>query len=318
MVSLGGTILKTKITEILNIKYPIFQGGMAWVSTYTLAAAVSNAGGLGIIAAGGADGEYVRNQVRKIKEFTDKPFGVNVMLLSPYAEAVIKVIIEEKVPVVTTGAGNPGKYVQQLKEVGIKIFPVVPTVALARRMEKEGVDGVIAEGTESGGHVGELTTMSLVPQVVDSVNIPVIAAGGIADGRGMLAAFSLGAVGVQIGTRFVCSNECHVHDNYKKAIIGAKDRNAVVSGRILGAPVRSLKNKLTREFDKLEERKASREEFEIFGLGALRRAVIDGDVKNGSVMAGQIAGLICDIKPCSEIIEDLIREYEENLSKLRG
>lgn len=318
MVNLGGTILKTSITDILNIKYPIFQGGMAWVSTYTLAAAVSNAGGLGIIAAGGADGEYVRDQVRKIQELTDKPFGVNVMLMSPFAEAVIKVIIEEKVPVITTGAGSPGKYVKLLKENGIKIFPVVPSVALAKRMENEGVDGVIAEGTESGGHVGELTTMSLVPQVVDSVNIPVIAAGGIADGRGMLAAFSLGAVGVQIGTRFVCSNECHVHENYKLAIIGAKDRDAVVTGRVLGAPIRSLKNKLTREFEKLEERKASREEFEIFGLGALRKAVIEGDVKNGSVMAGQIAGLICDIKPCSEIIKDLIREYEENLSKLRG
>lgn len=318
MVSVGGVNLKTKITELLNIEVPIFQGGMAWVSTYTLAAAVSNAGGLGIIAAGAANGEYVRDQIRKVREITNRPFGVNVMLLSPYAEEVIKVIIEEKVPVVTTGAGSPGKYIKDLKAVGAKIFPVVPSVALAKRMEKEGVDGVIAEGTESGGHVGELTTMSLVPQVVDNVNIPVIAAGGIADGRGMLAAFALGAVGVQIGTRFVCSDECYVHENYKIAIISAKDRDAVVTGRLIGAPVRGLKNKLTREFEKLEERKASREEFEIFGAGALRKAVVDGDIKNGSVMAGQISGLINDIKPCSEIINDLIREYNENLLKLRG
>lgn len=318
MVNIGGVSLKTKITELLNIEYPIFQGGMAWVSTYTLAAAVSNAGGLGIIAAGSADGEYVRNQVKKVRELTDKPFGVNVMLLSPYAEEVIRVIIEEKVPVVTTGAGSPGKYIKDLKAAGTKIFPVVPTVALAKRMERDGADGVIAEGTESGGHVGEITTISLVPQVVDSVNIPVIAAGGIGDGRGMLAAFALGAVGVQIGTRFVCSNECHAHENYKQAIIGAKDRDAVVTGRLLGAPIRSIKNKLTKEFQKLEDQKASREEFEIFGNGALRKAVIEGDIKFGSVMAGQIAGMICDVKPCNEIIQDLIREYNENLDKLRG
>lgn len=318
MVNIEGGLLKTRITELLNIEYPIFQGGMAWVSTYTLAAAVSNAGGLGIIAAGSADGEYVRTQVRKIRELTDKPFGVNVMLLSPKADEVIKVIIEEKVPVVTTGAGSPSKYIKELKAIGTKIFPVVPSVALAKRMEREGVDGVIAEGTESGGHVGELTTMSLVPQVVDSLNIPVIAAGGIADGRGMLAAFALGAVGVQIGTRFVCSNECNAHENYKLAIVGAKDRDAVVTGKLLGAPVRSLKNKLTKEFKRLEERKATREEFEMFGNGALRKAVVEGDTKLGSVMAGQISGMICDIKPCNDIIQDLIREYNENLAKLRG
>lgn len=310
--------MKTIITDILNIQYPIFQGGMAWVSTYHLAAAVSNAGGLGIIAAGGADGEFVRNQIKKIKELTDKPFGVNVMLLSPYAEDVIRAVIDENVPVVTTGAGNPGKYVERLKNAGTKIFPVVPSVALARRMEKEGVDGVIAEGTESGGHVGELTTMALVPQVVDSVSIPVIAAGGIADGRGMLAAFSLGAVGVQIGTRFVCSSECSVHENYKNAIIKAKDRDTVVTGRTIGAPVRGIKNKLTREFKKLEERKACREEFELFGLGALRKAASLGDSLNGSVMAGQISGMISDIKPCKQIIEEIMQEYNENLIKLRG
>jgi enoyl-[acyl-carrier protein] reductase II len=314
----GGVSLKTRITELLNIEYPIFQGGMAWVSTYTLAAAVSNAGGLGIIAAGAADANYVREQIKNIREFTDKPFGVNVMLLSPHADAVIKVIIEEKVPVVTTGAGSPGKYIKELKEAGTKIFPVVPSVALAKRMERDGVDGIIAEGTESGGHVGELTTMALVPQVVDQVSIPVIAAGGIADGRGMLAAFALGAEGVQIGTRFVCSDECHVHENYKMAIVDAKDRDAIVTGRLIGTPVRGLKNKLTKEFEKLEDRKASREEFEVFGSGALRKAVVEGDIKNGSVMAGQISGLICDIKPCKEIIKDLIKEYNENLENLRG
>lgn len=310
--------MKTAITELLNIKYPIFQGGMAWVSTYTLVSAVSEAGGLGIIAAGGADGEYVRDQIRKVKEHTSKPFGVNVMLLSPYAGDVIRVILEEGVPVVTTGAGNPSKYIKDLKANGTKILPVVPSVALARKMERDGADGVIAEGTESGGHVGEITTMALLPQVIDAVNIPVVAAGGIADGRGMLAAFSLGAEGIQVGTRFICSTECHVHENYKLAIINAGDREAVVTGRHIGAPVRSLKNNLTREFEKLEDRKVTREEFEIVGLGALRKAVIDGDMKNGSVMAGQIAGLIKDIKPCDQIIKDIMSEYQVNLDKLRG
>lgn len=310
--------MKTKICEMLNIKYPIFQGGMAWVSTYHLAAAVSEAGGLGIIAAGNADAEYVREQIKSIRQITDKPFGVNVMLLSPFVEEVMNVIIEERVPVITTGAGNPGKYIKALKEVGTKIFPVVPSVALAKKMEKDGVDGVIAEGTESGGHIGELTTMCLVPQVVDAVNIPVIAAGGIADGRGMLAAFALGAEGVQIGTRFVCSEECTVHLNYKNAIISAKDRDAVATGRTTGHPIRCLKNKLTREFDKLEELRAPKEEIEKLGIGALRRAVIEGDVEKGSVMAGQISGMIRDIKPCKEIIEELIKDYQDRLNKIRG
>jgi enoyl-[acyl-carrier protein] reductase II len=223
----GGDELKTGICKMLNIKYPIFQGGMAWVSTYHLAAAVSNAGGLGIIAAGNADGVYLRNQIKSIRELTDKPFGVNVMLMSPFVDEVMNVIIEERVPVITTGAGNPGKYIKALKEANVRIFPVVPSIPLAKRLEQEGVDGLIAEGTESGGHIGELTTMCLVPQVVDAVKIPVIAAGGIGDGRGMLAAFALGADGVQIGTRFVCSKECWVHENYKIAIINAKDRDAV-------------------------------------------------------------------------------------------
>lgn len=301
--------MNKRICELLGIKYPIFQGGMAWVSTYHLAAAVSNAGGLGIIAAGNAPADYVRDQVRNIRKYTDKPFGVNVMLMSPFVDDVIKVIIEERVPVITTGAGNPGKYVKALKEVGTKIFPVVPSVALAKRMEKEGVDGVIAEGTESGGHIGELTTMTIVPQVVDSVNIPVIAAGGIADGRGILAAFALGASGVQIGTRFICSEECAVHQNYKEAVLAARDRDAVASGRKTGHPVRCLKNKLTREFDKLEESGASKEEIEKAGAGGLRLAAVEGDVQNGSVMAGQIAGMIKDIKPCAKIIEDLVNEF---------
>ncbi|SKA92248.1 enoyl-[acyl-carrier protein] reductase II [Caloramator quimbayensis] len=309
--------MKTRVNELLNIEYPIFQGGMAWVSTYELAGAVSNAGGLGIIAAGGAEGEYVRNQIRKIKEITNKPFGVNVMLMSPYVDDVMKVILEEKVPVITTGAGNPGKYIKSLKENGTKIFPVVPSVALAKRMEKEGVDGVIAEGTESGGHIGELTTFCLVPQVVDAVNIPVIAAGGIGDGRGMLAAFALGAEGVQIGTRFVCSTECIVHENYKNAIIEAKDRDAVATGRKTGHPVRCLKNKLTREFEKLEDSNASKEEIEKLGAGALRKAAVLGDIEYGSVMAGQISGLINDIKPCNDIINGLIKEYNENFAKLK-
>lgn len=309
--------MKSRIIEMLEIEYPIFQGGMAWVSTFELASAVSEAGGLGIIAAGGADGEYVREQIRKIKEVTKKPFGVNVMLMSPFVDEVMRVIIEEKVPVITTGAGNPGKYIKSLKEIGTKVFPVVPSVALAKRMEKEGVDGVIAEGTESGGHIGELTTMCLVPQVVDAVSIPVIAAGGIGDGRGMLAAFALGAEGVQIGTRFVCSTECIVHENYKKAVVEAKDRDAVATGRKTGHPVRCLKNKLTREFEKLENSNADKEELEKLGAGALRKAAVLGDIEYGSVMAGQISGLISDIKPCRMIIDDLIKEYNENLKKLK-
>lgn len=303
---------------MLNIEYPIFQGGMAWVSTYHLASAVSNAGGLGIIAAGSADGEYLRNQIKSIKQLTNKPFGVNVMLMSPFVDEIMNVIIEEKVPVITTGAGNPGKYVKSLKEAGIKIIPVIPSVSLAKRLEQEGVDAVIAEGTESGGHIGELTTMSLVPQVVDAVKIPVIAAGGIGDGRGMLAAFALGADGVQLGTRFVCSKECTVHENYKMAILNANDRDAVVSGRGTGHPIRCLRNKLTRQFEKLEKSGGTKEELEDLGKGGLRKAVVDGDVDNGSVMSGQIAGLIKDIKYCDEIIKDLIHEYNTNLAKIKA
>lgn len=309
--------MKSRICEILGIKYPIFQGGMAWVSTYHLASAVSNAGGVGIIAAGGANGEYVREQIKKTRELTKKPFGINIMLMSPFADEVMKVVMEEGVPMITTGAGNPGKYIKDLKKTDIKVFPVVASVALAKRLEQEGVDGLIAEGTESGGHVGELTTMCIVPQVVDAVKIPVLAAGGIADGRGMLAAFALGAEGIQMGTRFVCSKECYIHKNYKEALLNARDRDTVVTGRSTGHPVRCIKNKLTREFERLEINGAGIEQIEELGRGALRKATVDGDITNGSVMSGQIAGNIKDIKPVSEIINDIIFEYNSILKGLK-
>ncbi|MDK2934273.1 MAG: enoyl-[acyl-carrier protein] reductase [Clostridiales bacterium] len=270
--------MKTRLCKLLGIEYPILQGGMAWVATAELASAVSNAGGLGIIAAGNAPADWVKEQITKAKRMTNKPFGVNVMLLSPFVEQVMEVIYEEKVPVVTTGAGNPGKYIDNLKSVGTKVIPVIPSVALAKRMEKEGADAVIAEGTEAGGHIGQLTTMVLVPQVADAVSIPVIAAGGIGDSRGVIAALALGAEGVQLGTRFICSTECTVHKNYKKAVLNAGDRDAVVTGSSTGHPVRSLKNKLTREFEKLEKNNASIEEIEALGKGRLQAAVCEGDV----------------------------------------
>ncbi|SHJ65942.1 enoyl-[acyl-carrier-protein] reductase FabK [Tepidibacter formicigenes] len=305
-----------RVCSLLNIKYPIIQGGMAWVATAELAAAVSNAGGLGLIAGGNAPADIVREQIRKAKELTDKPFGVNVMLLSPYVDEVMDVIYEEKVSVITTGAGNPAKYMERLKEIGTKIIPVVPSVALAKRMEKCGADAIIVEGTEAGGHIGELTTMALIPQIVDSVSIPVIGAGGIADGRGMAATFALGAEGVQIGTRFVCSTECTAHDNYKEAIIKAKDRDAVVSGRSTGHPVRALKNKLIKEMLKLEKEGVDPAKIEEIGLGALRRAVIDGDMENGSIMAGQVAAMIKEIKPCKDIIEEIVNDAKKVISNL--
>ena len=304
-------MIKNSICDILDIKYPILQGGMAWVATAELAAAVSNAGGLGIIGAGNAPGDYVRSQIRKAKELTDKPFGVNIMLLSPFVNDVIDIVYEERVPVITTGAGNPGKFITRFKEIGTKIIPVVPSVALGKKMEQEGVDAVIAEGTESGGHVGEVTTMALIPQVVDALNIPVIAAGGIADGRGLVSALALGAQGVQMGTVFVCASECTAHDNYKRAIIKAGDRGTVVTGRVTGHPVRILKNKLAREFDKLEKANADPEEYEKLGVGRLKAAVVDGDADHGSIMAGQISGLIKEIKPAKDIIEDIINEANE-------
>jgi len=279
---------------------------MAWVSTAKLAAAVSDAGGLGIIGSGHNDANWVREQVRKARELTDKPFGVNVMLMSPYVDEVMDVILAERVSVITTGAGSPARYIPQLKEAGTKVIPVIASVALAQRLEKAGVDAVVAEGMESGGHIGELTTMSLVPQVVDSVEIPVIAAGGIADGRGLVAALALGASGVQIGTRFMCAVECEIHDNIKKMILKAKDRDTVVSGRITGHPVRSLKNKLTRQYEELEKICAPVGELEQLGIGKLRAAMLEGDWENGTVACGQIAGMVRDVKAASEIIEEIM------------
>lgn len=302
--------MKNRVCELLGIEYPIFQGGMAWVATAELAAAVSNAGGLGIIAAGGAPADVVREQIKKARTLTDKPFGVNVMLMSPFAADVMQAVIEEKPAVVITGAGNPGKYIEGIKAAGIKIIPVISSVALAKRMEKYGADAVIAEGCEAGGHIGELTTMVLVPQIVDAVEIPVIGAGGIADARGTKAIFALGAEGIQVGTRFICSEECIAHDNYKQAVIKAKDRDAVVTGRSTGAPVRALKNKLTREYERLEKEGASFDEIEALGVGGLRRAFAEGDVEMGSLMAGQSAAMVTKIEPCADIIKDLFKGVE--------
>ena len=296
--------MKNRICELLGTEYPLIQGGMAWVATAELAAGVSNAGGVGLIAAGNAPADYVREQIHKARTLTTKPFGVNVMLLSPYADEVLNMLLEEKVKVITTGAGNPGKYVPAFKEIGTVVIPVVASVALAVRMQKSGADAVVAEGCEAGGHIGELTTMTLVPMVADAVDIPVIAAGGIADSRGVRAAFALGAEGVQVGTRFICSEECTVHPNYKDMVVSAKDRDAVVTGRFTGHPVRTLKNKVTRMMDKIEK-EGDVEAFEKLGAGALRAAVVDGDTQMGSVMAGQSAGLVKDIKPCRQIVTDL-------------
>lgn len=309
-------MFKTRVCQLLGIEYPIIQGGMAWIATHELAVAVSEAGGLGIIAAGNLPPEIIRDEIRKAKELTKKPFGVNIMLMSPYAEDIVGIICEERVPVVTTGAGNPAKYIDKFKEFGTKVIPVVPTVSLARRLEKQGVDALIVEGTEAGGHIGDLTTMALIPQVVDGVKIPVIAAGGIADGRGFLAALSLGAEGVQLGTRFVCSTESRVHDNFKEKILKAKDRETVVTGRNTGYPARSLRNKFTKEYLEMEKQGASIEELETFTVGRLKLAVKKGDVEKGSVMAGQISGLVKEIKPCKDIIKDIIGEAGKQLDIL--
>lgn len=307
--------MQTKITELLGIEYPIIQGGMAWVAEYHLAAAVSEAGGLGIIGAASAPAEVVREQVRKVKELTDKPFGVNVMLLNPNADDVAKIVVEEGVKVVTTGAGNPAKYMDMWKEAGVKVIPVVASVALAKMMERCGADAVVAEGTESGGHIGSSTTMTLVPQVVDAVNIPVIAAGGIADGRGFAASMMLGAEGVQMGTRFVVAKESIVHDNYKQKVIKAKDIDSEVTGLSTGHPVRQIRNNMTREYLKLEKEGAPFEELELLTLGALRKAVMDGDVVNGTLMAGQIAGLVKKEQTCAEMIQEIMAEAKALLSK---
>ena len=302
--------MKTEVTKLLGIEYPIIQGGMAWVAEYHLAAAVSEAGGLGLIGAASAPADWVRDQIREAKKLTDKPFGVNIMLMSPYADEVAKVVAEEGVKVVTTGAGNPGKYMAMWKEAGVKVIPVVASVALAKRMERCGADALVAEGSEAGGHIGENTTMVLVPQVVDAVNIPVIAAGGIADGRGIAAAFMLGAKGVQMGTHFVVTDESQVHENYKERIIKAKDIDSRVTGRTTGHPVRALRNDMTKKYLELENNGASFEELEKLTLGGLRKAVVDGDVKNGSVMAGQIAGMVKERMSCKELITKLVKETD--------
>ena len=307
--------MKTRITEMLGIEYPIIQGGMAWVAEHHLAAAVSEAGGLGLIGGASAPGEVVREEIRKAKELTKKPFGVNVMLMSPHADDVAKVVVEEGVKVVTTGAGNTAKYMKMWKEAGIIVIPVVASVALAKLMERGGADAVVAEGTESGGHIGESTTMTLVPQVADAVSIPVIAAGGIGDGRGIAAAFMLGAEAVQIGTRFVVAKESIVNEKYKERIIKAKDIDSAVTGRSHGHPVRCLRNQMTREYNRLEAEGKSFEELEYLTLGSLRKAVMEGDVVNGTVMAGQIAGLISKEQTCKEMIEEMMAQAETLLGR---
>ena len=302
--------MKTEVTELLGIEYPIIQGGMAWVAEYHLAAAVSEAGGLGIIGASSAPADWVREQVREAKKLTDKPFGVNIMLLNPNADEVAKVIVEEGVQVVTTGAGNPEKYMKMWKAAGVKVIPVVASVAQAVRMERCGADAVVAEGCEAGGHIGESTTMVLVPQVADAVSIPVIAAGGIADGRGVAAAFMLGAKAVQVGTHFVVTEESQVHENYKERILKAKDIDTKVTGRTTGHPVRALRNQMTREYLKKEAAGASFEELELMTLGGLRKAVVEGDVTTGSVMAGQSAGMVKEKMTCAQLIQKLNNEAE--------
>lgn len=310
--------MKTRITELLEIDYPILQGGMAWVAEYHLAAAVSEAGGLGLIGAASAPPEVVRAQIREAKKLTDKPFGVNVMLLNPNAEEVAKVVVQEDIKIVTTGAGSPEKYMAMWKEAGVKVIPVIASVAMAKRMERIGADAIVAEGMESGGHIGSTTTFTLVPQVVDAVSIPVIAAGGIADGRGFAASMMLGAEAVQIGTRFVVAKESIVHENYKKKIITAKDIDSEITGSSTGHPIRVLRNQMTREYLKLEREGASFEELEYLTLGSLRKAVMEGDVVNGSLMAGQIAGLVKKEQSCSEIIQEIMSEAKVLLMKKHG
>lgn len=303
------------INELLGIRYPIIQGGMAWVATWELASAVSEAGGLGIIGVGGADTAWVAEQIRQMKAHTKHAFGVNLMLMNPQADEIAALLADEKIPVITTGAGNPGKYMARWKNAGAKVIPVIASVALARMMEKAGADAVVAEGTESGGHIGAATTMTLVPQVVDAVHIPVIAAGGIADARGFAAALMLGASGVQMGTRFVAAKECVAHENYKERIIRAKDIDSEVTGLANGHPIRVLRNKMTREYVRMEKEGAGLEELEKLTLGALRKAVVEGDVMYGSVMAGQIAGLIREEKTCAEIMEEMMTGAKELLSR---
>lgn len=309
------SVMKTRVTELLGVEKPIIQGGMAWVAESHLAAAVSEAGGFGLIGAANAPADVVRNYIREAKELTDKPFGVNIMLLSPFADDIARVVVEEGVAAVTTGAGNPEKYMAQWKEANIRVIPVVASVALAKRMERCGADAVVAEGTESGGHIGQSTTMTLVPQVVDALSIPVIAAGGIADGRGFAAAMMLGAEAVQMGTRFCVSDECVIHEKYKERILKAKDIDSEVTGRSHGHPVRGLRNQMTREYLKLEAAGASFEELEKLTLGGLRKAVVEGDTDHGSVLAGQIAGMVSRRQSCREIIDEIMEQAETLLKR---
>ncbi len=311
-------MIKSDICDLLSIEYPIFQGGMAWLGTAELAAAVSEGGGLGFIGAGHMPPDVFRNEIHKVKERTNKPFGCNIMLMSPFVKDVMEVVIEERVPVISTGAGNPATYVPRLKEIGTKVIPVVASVLLAKRLLRGGIDAIIAEGNESGGHVGEISTMCLVPQIVDAVDIPVIAAGGIADGRGMAAAFALGAQGIQMGSRFVVSEECIAHPNYKEAVLKAKDRSTVMTGLTTGHPVRIIDNQLARQYKELEFSGANKEQLENLGAGTLRMAAIEGEVKTGSVMIGEIASMLTDIKPCAQIIRDIAADAESVIEKLQS
>lgn len=309
-------MISTRLTQLLGITYPILQGGMAWVASSSLVAAVSNAGGLGVLGAGPMDAATLVKEIHQIKTLTDKPFGVNIMLMMPSAPELIQVCLAERVPVVTTGAGNPAPYIKAFKDIGTKVIPVVAAASLAKRLEKAGADAIIAEGNESGGHIGEVTTMVLIPQVVDAVSVPVIAAGGIADGRGIMAALALGAEGVQMGTRFIVATECHVHENYKKALTSARDRDAIVTGLTTGHPVRVLKNKLAKHYLEREKAGATPEELEEIGRGSLRKTVIEGDIENGSVMAGQAVGLVDAIEPTAQIFQRLQTEFEAAQKRL--
>lgn len=311
-------MIRTALCDLLNIEYPIIQGGMAWVATAELAAAVSDAGGLGIIGSGAAPPDWLRDQLHRARQLTNKPFGVNVMLRSPFVDEVMKLLEAEPVAVVTTGAGNPGKYVPPLRKVGTKVIPVVSSVALAKRLIRSGVDALIAEGMESGGHIGEISTMALVPQVVDAVDIPVIAAGGVYDGRGLIAALSLGAVGVQMGTRFICAAECTVHPKVKEAVIKSKDRDTAVSGASTGHPVRALRNKLTRKYEEMEKNNAPVEEIEKLGAGSLRQAMVEGDVVYGTVMSGQVSAMVQRVQPAGEIMQEVLSHAVEVLTHLNS
>lgn len=306
------------LNEILGSKYPLIQGGMANIATGEFAAACSNAGALGLIGSGGMDAEALRNNIRKAKQLTDKPFGVNIMLMHPQADEFAKIVVEEGVRFVTTGAGNPGKYMESWKTAGITVMPVVAAAVLARHLVKFGADALIAEGTESGGHVGEMTTMALVPQVIDAVNVPVIAAGGIADGRQLAAAFALGACGAQIGTCLLVAEECPIHPNYKAALLKAKDSDTIVTGRIGGTPVRVLKNRMSREYVRQEKAGADKMELEKFTLGSLRRAVFEGDTDTGSLMAGQVAGMLTGVRPVADILDDLMTGCRTRLGEMNG